>query len=132
MILEGILLLYQQELHYYLMEVYGRMVRLRGDRSRFESLALQQCFEIDLTLTGTWITEFITPQHYGAITNATTAISANDCTTIIQKCVDSLFHVSIPSGFYYITNSIIITQPVTIVCDPNSCEYSNGSLLNIR
>lgn len=90
---------------------------IEGDNASFWSYGNQQCFSVDLTLTGNWNIPYITPQHYGAITNADSLTLENECSAAIQKCFDSLFHVYIPSGYYYITTGLVINLSKNITLD---------------
>lgn len=97
---------------------------VHGDNTKFFVFGLQQCFETDLSLTGKWDIPFITPQYYGAVTNENISVLVNDCSAAIQKCVDSLFTVFLPSGYYYISTGIIITIPKTIVGISGTNKYT--------
>lgn len=97
-----------------------------GNNSIFIVQDYIQCFTIDLDLTGTWKNGRITPQNYGAITNTNTGIFINDCTDILQKCIDSSFNVYIPSGFYYITNEVIIGIDDKIIRLEGKCSYEDS------
>ncbi len=99
---------------------------ITGDNSNIIPSGLRQCFETTLTLAGKWNMAYITPQHYGAKSNANTGLTTNDCTASIQKILDTGFSVVIPNGLYYLTDSLIITKPVSVACSKSNIRYSSS------
>ena len=87
-----------------------------GNKSSFSVSGLFKAFETNLTLSGTWKTNEILPQYYGAVTNASASVNSNSCVAAIQKCLDSPFTVTIPSGYYYFDTPLIITKEQVVNC----------------
>ncbi len=98
---------------------------ISGNNSSLSSYGVRQCFETDLTLSGTWLLDYITPQHYGAKTNSATNVFENDCSAILQKCVDSIFNVLVPTGLYYVATSVVITK-TKIIQNIGKSNYSDA------
>jgi hypothetical protein len=99
---------------------------IQGTLSSFMTNGNIQAFTTSLTLSGTWKNDVLTPQMYGAITNANTGLTTNDCTAIFNKVLNSGKNVYIPNGLYYIATSIIITVPASIQCSGIDVDYSNA------
>lgn len=102
-----------------------------GNNTSMGSYGIRQCFEIDLTLSGIWLIDYITPQHYGAICNENTSLTTNDATASIQKALDSGFNVLIPNGFYYIANSLIITKSCNVIASESKKPFSEEVISTI-
>lgn len=49
------------------------------------------------------------PQWWGAISNNNTTTFANDCTPAFQKAIDSNAAVYVPSGYYYISSTVVLS-----------------------
>ena len=108
---------------------------ITGANTALASYGIQQCFDTDLTLSGTWKLDYITPQHYGAKTNASTTLTTNDSTAAIQKCFDSIFPVFIPAGLYYVSSLLTFTVANKIVRSIPGGTYYDGAVtsqLNTR
>lgn len=87
-----------------------------GNNTALIPQGLNKCFETSLTLTGTWQLENIYPQWYGAISNPNNTTFSNDSASFIQKCLDSLFNVVIPAGYYYLATELTIDKPKNVNC----------------
>lgn len=90
---------------------------IQGADSIFVVNGLIQAFATTLTLTGTWKVDEIEVQYYGATSNVNSTTYSNSSTAAIQKCIDSLFNVRIPAGYYYLASGLNIPKPKTIQLD---------------
>jgi hypothetical protein len=101
---------------------------IQGALSTFAVNGNIQAFATTLNLTGTWKNDIITPQMYGAVTNANTGLTTNDCAAIFNKVFNSGMNVYVPNGFYYIASSIIVTVPVSVRCSGIDVDYSDATI----
>lgn len=87
---------------------------LQGLRSKIVNPSNTQCFDTNVTFTGTWYETVVTPQWFGAVTNLALTTFENDCSSYINFALTTPFDVKFPKGYYYVANPIYIPKKVTI------------------
>lgn len=91
-----------------------------------------QIFSTNVVLDGSFSMDYICPQHFGAITNPLLTVFENDISVELQACIDSPMKVKLPMGFYYLSNTVEITQPKEIILEgkgaPDSTTSDHGRI----
>lgn len=88
---------------------------LVGNDTYLEVNEYHKLFDHSIVFEGDWKSVRVTPQNFGAITNHSNDVFANDCSSAIQAALDSPFDVYIPAGFYYTPNTLNVRKAKSIL-----------------
>ena len=96
-----------------------------GSNTKIES-GLTKIFGTDITLSGTWIADSLSPEHFG-----TTGVDATQDTTYIQKALDccaaiNIKTVKLQNKIYQINSSLLIQSNIKLE-GATSRVWNNGS-----
>ena len=96
-----------------------------GGNTKIES-GLTKIFGTDITLSGTWIADSLSPEHFG-----TTGVDATQDTTYIQKALDccaaiNIKTVKLQNKIYQINSSLLIQSNIKLE-GATSRVWNNGS-----
>lgn len=96
-----------------------------GSNTRIKS-GLTKIFGTDITLSGTWIADSLSPEHFG-----TTGVDATQDTTYIQKALDccaaiNIKTVKLQNKIYQINSSLLIQSNIKLE-GATSRVWNNGS-----